>query len=259
MRPGIVGRWKKRPGGEREAVARLPASPPAFVLLAVALLATACVGGRNDPARMLPLDRREPVVYVALGDSTVEGIGATQRGADYVSRLHARLHEVYPRASVVNLGVGGATSADVRAGQLQRAVQLRPHLVTLSIGPNDITGEVPVAEYERNVDTIFRRLIEETSAVIVVNLLPDLAVTPRFRGGETAPTVGGLTVRFNRALKRAARSYGVEVVDLYRPSRSEIPRRPELVAADGYHPSDLGYERWAELVWIGVERRIGAP
>jgi acyl-CoA thioesterase I len=258
MRPGIVVRWKKRRGGEREAVARLLALRAA-VLLAVAVLATACVGGRNAAARMLPLDRREPIVYVALGDSTVEGIGATQRGADYVSRLHARLHEVYPRASVVNLGVGGATSADVRAGQLQRAVQLRPHLVTLSIGPNDITGQVSVAEYERNVDTIFRRLIEETSAVVVVNLLPDLAVTPRFRGGETAPTVGGLTVRFNRALKRVARSYGVEVVDLYRPSRAEIPRRPELVAADGYHPSDLGYERWADLVWMGVERRIGAP
>jgi acyl-CoA thioesterase-1 len=259
MRPGIVARWKKRRSGERAAVAFPPTSPLAAVLLAMVLLAAACAGGRNDPARMLPLDRREPVVYVALGDSTVEGIGATQQGADYVSRLHARLHEVYPRASVVNLGVGGATSADVRAGQLQRAVQLRPHLVTLSIGPNDITGQVSVVDYERNVDTIFRRLIEETSAVVVVNLLPDLAVTPRFRGGDTAPTVGGLTVRFNRALKRVARAYGVEVVDLYRPSRAEIPRRPELVAADGYHPSDLGHERWAELVWIGVERRIGAP
>jgi acyl-CoA thioesterase I len=259
MRPGIVARWKKRRGGEGGTVARLPTASPAAALLAVVLMATACVGGRPDPARMLPLDRREPVLYVALGDSTVEGIGATRQGADYVSRLHARLHEVYPRASVVNLGVGGATSADVRAGQLQRAVQLRPHLVTLSIGPNDITGQVSVAEYERNVDTIFRRLIEETSAVVVVNLLPDLAVTPRFRGRETASTVGGLTVQFNSALGRVARLYGVEIVDLYRPSRAEIPRRPELVAADGYHPSDLGYERWAELVWVGVERRIGAP
>jgi acyl-CoA thioesterase-1 len=207
----------------------------------------------------LPVDRREPIVYVALGDSTVEGVGASRRGADYVSRVHARLHEVYPQSSVVNLGLGGATSADVRTGQLGRAVLLQPHLVTLSIGPNDITGRVPVAEYERNVDTIFRRLTQETSAVIVVNLLPDLAVTPRFRGPETAPTVGGLTVRFNDALGRLARLYGVEVVDLYGPSRAEIPRRPELMASDGYHPSDLGYERWAELVWQGIERRIGAP
>lgn len=230
----------------------------ARLALAMALVLTACAGGRGDRARSLPLDRGAPVVYVALGDSTVEGIGATSPSATYVSRLHARLRAVYPRASVANLGLGGATSADVISGQLERAVLLRPHLVTLSIGPNDITGRVPVPDYERHVETIFRRLTQETSAVVVANLLPDLAITPRFRGREVAPVVGGLTVRFNEALARAARSYGVEVVDLYRPSRAEIPRRPELLAADGYHPSDLGYARWADLLWAGVERRLGA-
>ena len=117
---------------------------------------------------------------------------------------------------------------------------------------------MPVREYERNVETILGRLTRETSAVVVVNLLPDLAVTPRFHGPATRGTVAGLTVRFNDALARLARQYGVEVVDLYQPSRMEIPRHPELVAADGYHPSDRGYERWAELVWAGVERRISA-
>ena len=57
-------------------------------------------------------------------------------------------------------------------------------------------------------------------------------------------------------LARQGRRYGVEVIDLYGPSRVEVPRRPELLAADGYHPSDLGYARWAELLWAGVERHI---
>jgi lysophospholipase L1-like esterase len=228
-------------------------------LLAVAaLLTAACAGSRTERVRTLPLDHGAAVLYVALGDSTVEGIGATSPNASYVSRLHARLRAVYPRASVVNLGLGGATSAGVVDGQLERAVLLRPQLVTLSIGPNDITGHVPVQEYERHVDTIFRRLTRETSAVVVANLLPDLVATPRFRGRETSSAVAELTVRFNEALTRLARRYGVEVVDLYQPSRAEIPRRPELVAADGYHPSDLGYARWAELLWAGVERRIAA-
>jgi lysophospholipase L1-like esterase len=159
---------------------------------------------------------------------------------------------------VANLGVGGATSADVVEGQLERATLLQPQLVTLSIGPNDITGYVPLAAYERHVETIFRRLTAETGAVVVVTLLPDLAVTPRFRGRPAAPAVGELTVRFNGSLRRLARRYGVEVVDLYEPSRAEVPRRPELIATDGYHPSDEGYARWAELVWRGIERRLAA-
>jgi lysophospholipase L1-like esterase len=154
--------------------------------------------------------------------------------------------------------VGGATSADVIADQLERAVLLRPRLVTLSIGPNDITAHVPVGDYERNVDTIFRRLTRETDAVVVANLLPDLAVTPRFRGRERTADVSALTVRFNEALLRRARASDIEVVDLYRPSQAEIPHRPELLAGDGYHPSDVGYERWAEIVWAGVTRRIAA-
>ena len=128
--------------------------------------------------------------------------------------------------------------------------------MTVSIGPNDITARVPEAEYERNVETIFRRLTGEIRAVVVVNLLPDLAVTPRFRGKETEPAVARLTIEFNAALARQGRRYGVEVIDLYGPSRVEVPRRPELLAADGYHPSDLGYARWAELLWAGVERHI---
>ena len=229
-----------------------------LALVVAAALAVGCAGGRGERARTLPLGPGIPVLYVALGDSTVEGVGASSPAANYVSRLHARLRAVYPRACVANLGLGGATSADVVAGQLERAVLLGPHLVTLSIGPNDITGHVPLPEYERNVETIFRRLTRETGAVVVANLLPDLAITPRFRGREVAPAVGGLTVRFNEALGRLARRYGVEVVDLYEASRVELPRRPELIATDGYHPSDLGYARWAELLWAGVERRRAA-
>ena len=222
--------------------------------LAVVAAAALLAGCAQWPA--LPRDHKVSMLYVALGDSTVEGIGATSPATNYVTRLFTRLRVVYPRAGVINLGVSGATSADVVNDQLDRAILMRPKLVTLSVGPNDITGHVPVAEYEANVDTIFRRLVGEIGAVVVVNLLPDMAVTPRFRGREGEREVAKLTIEFNAALTRQARRYKVELVDLYKPSQVEVPRQPELLAADGYHPSDLGYARWAELPWVGVERRI---
>jgi acyl-CoA thioesterase I len=152
--------------------------------------------------------------------------------------------------------VGGATSADVRTRQLDRAIELRPDLVTLAIGPNDITTEVPLAAYEQNLEMILGRLRRETGAVVVVNLIPDLAVTPRFRGSQHREAVGRLTIAFNEALERKSRAHGAELVDLFAASRREVPLRPELMSVDGYHPSDAGYARWAELVWAGVEARI---
>ncbi len=221
--------------------------------LLAALVLVAC---SSAPDRALPADPRAPVRYVALGDSTVEGIGASSPEQTYVARLHARLRARYPRAEVENLGVAGARSADVLNGQLDRAIALAPDLVTLSIGPNDITAGVPVEQYERHVAAILDRLVAATRAVIVVNLLPDLALTPRFRGRPEQALVERLTARFNEALRRLARERPVELVDLFGPSREELPRRPELVAADGYHPSDAGHARWAELMWRGIEVRI---
>ena len=98
-----------------------------------------------------------------------------------------------------------------------------------------------------------------TAAAVVVNLLPDLAVTPRFRSDPAREQVGRLSIEFNEAVTRKARAHGVEVVDIYGPSREEVAARPEMVASDGYHPSDLGYARWAELMWAGIERLERQP
>ncbi|MFQ5809290.1 MAG: SGNH/GDSL hydrolase family protein [Armatimonadota bacterium] len=133
--------------------------------------------GRRPAPRQLPPDRSHPVVYVALGDSTVYGVGASRPVSNYVSRLYERLRSMYPGVRLVNLGVSGATAADVMRAQLGRAVALRPDLVTLSIGPNDITRERDVRQYERNIETILRALTHQTTATIVVNLIPDLTVT----------------------------------------------------------------------------------
>ncbi len=222
------------------------------VLVPLALVLMGC--STSEPRR-LPTDRQTSLVYVALGDSTVEGVGATAPERTYVAALHARLRQRYPAARAENLGVAGATSVEVLASQVPRAVELRPHLVTLSVGPNDITGRVLVHQFEGNVDKTLAAL-RPTGAVLVVNLIPDLAVTPRFRLGPEREIVGRFTVQFNDALKRQARQHDAEVVDLYGPSQAEVPGRPQLVAGDGYHPSDAGYARWAELMWQGIERRI---
>lgn len=225
----------------------------ALVLLGLGL---AACGGLRSERRALPADRGASVLYVALGDSTVEGVGASRPEASYVARLHRRLRAVYPGARVVNLGVAGARSSDVLNGQLRRALELGPDLVTISVGPNDITGGVGAGDFEINLERILAALTRETRAVVVVNLLPDLAVTPRFAASPARETVGRLTAEFNAVLRRAGRAHGAALVDLYEASRREVPRRPELVAGDGYHPSDAGYALWAELMWRGVQPHI---
>jgi lysophospholipase L1-like esterase len=225
--------------------------------VAAALLVASAAGARDEaPSRLLPALGTRDVVYVALGDSTVEGIGASSPAANYPSRIVERLRMLYPDARLENLGVAGAVASGVMATQLDRALALRPALVTLSIGPNDVTTDVPAGEYARNVEVVLRALHDRTSAVVVVNLLPDLAVTPRFAGSPRRDEVGRRAAELNGILGTAARRWDAEVVDLHAYSRDEVPQHPELIGDDGYHPSDAGYARWAELMWQGIARRL---
>jgi len=241
-----------REPGQRAAVLWLLV---AGMLCAASLYAYAQCSAPARPHR-LPSDPHASVVYVALGDSTVYGVGATSPGRTYVHRLYERLRAVYPLARLANLGVSGATAAAVVAGQLAVAVQQEPTLVTLSIGPNDITTHRQLADFARDIDTIMSTLRAKTSAVLVVNLIPDLAVTPRFRSGPHAAQVGRRAEECNAALSRSAWTQGAVVVDLFTHSRAELPWHPEFIAEDGYHPSDLGYARWAELMWEGIAPRL---
>ena len=68
--------------------------------------------------------------------------------------------------------------------------------------------------YARDIDAILRIHVRQTGAVVVVNLIPDLTVTPRFRGEEIEAQVRKRVVAFNEILALQARGYGAEVVDL---------------------------------------------
>src|SRR2546428_9158014 len=113
--------WGWGPAGRGE-----PVNLRRLALAALGTLSAGCAWGGQDEARLLPADRSTAVTYVALGDSTVEGVGASRPELNYVSRIHARLRAVYPSARLTNLGVGGATSGDVLARQLDRAIERRP-------------------------------------------------------------------------------------------------------------------------------------
>jgi lysophospholipase L1-like esterase len=226
------------------------------VAVVILLLAAIPATSARVDARTLPMPGTRGVVYVALGDSTVQGIGATSADATYPGLIAARLRAIYADARLENFGVAGAVAHDVVANQLERAVALRPALVTLSVGPNDVTGGISADDYARSIDAVLRALSERTAAVVVVNLLPDLSLTPRFARSPLRKKVIRRALELNANLKRAAAVWDAQIVDLHAASRREVPGHPELFASDGYHPSDAGYARWAELMWQGLARRL---
>ncbi len=187
-----------------------------------------------------------PVVYVALGDSTGAGVGAEDGG--YVARLFKRIELARSGSTLTNLCFSGATTDDVLSSQLDRGIASKPTMVTLGIGINDVGHGFNVEQFAANYDRILQRLTTETDAVIVATNIPDISSAPRipeFARAEYQQTI----IRFNQKLEKIAARHQVTVFDVFKVTHEQLPKHPEFFSADGFHPSDAGYETWAEHMW----------
>jgi hypothetical protein len=82
--------------------------------------------------------------------------------------------------------------------------------------------------------------------LLVINI-PDFSVTPK--GGEYSRgrdiSVGLMS--FNRIIAEEAERRGLTMVDIF-PKSQEMHNRPELIAADGLHPSAQAYAEWESVI-----------
>jgi lysophospholipase L1-like esterase len=194
--------------------------------------------------------------YVALGDSTSVGVGAAADGG-YPERIYQRLKAAGVPAGILNLGQSGATTREVVAGPVQKAVEVRPALVTLAVGTNDLWRMVPVGTFESQLKSIGTQL-EKTGATVLVSNLIDLSLAPISALVESALRIPRTTFNqriseFNDRLALLCRRHKFQLVDLFAVSQRELRGATDFFAADGFHPSAKGYERWAQEVWPHAE------
>lgn len=195
-----------------------------------------------------------PVNYLALGDSTGAGVGAREGG--YVARLFRRIVALRPESKLTNLCVSGATTSDVLRDQLDRGVAVNPNLITLGIGINDVGHGMSLERFSQNYDQILTTLKSKTTAMIVVTNIPEISTAPRIPQSMRSE-YQQLIVRYNQKLEEVALRHGVTVFDIYTTTHQELPSHPEYFSADGFHPSDQGYELWAETMWPTIASVLG--
>ena len=196
-----------------------------------------------------------PIHYLALGDSTGVGVGA--RNGGYVARLFRRISAHRPGSRLTNLCVSGATTADVLDSQLDQALDTNADLITLGIGINDIGHGLTVEEFGKNYEAILSRLKSNAGATIVVTNIPDISTAPQIPAFARR-RYHQLIVEFNQRLEEIALLHQVTLFDVYTITHQELPAHPEYFSGDGFHPSDEGYELWAEHMWPAIAKLFGA-
>ena len=115
--------------------------------------------------------------YVALGDSQTEGLwdGDDSEGVvGFADRLAAMLDEQAPGLAYANLAIRGRRIRDVLDDQLPKALAMRPDLISVCVGMNDITR--PGTLFGRamaDLDLLHERLAR-SGATVVTTTFPDI-------------------------------------------------------------------------------------
>jgi acyl-CoA thioesterase I len=175
----------------------------------------------RDPPRTA--DDGRPKI-VAFGDSLTAGTGVAP-SESYPAQLQTRLDRAGYRATVVNAGVAGETTAGGRR-RVDWILKGRPDIVILELGANDGLRGLDPEQARANLDAILRRLKDAGVTVILTGML----MPPNY--GED------YTRRFAAIYPALARAHGAAFMPFFLEG---VGGHPALNLPDGIHPNAAGY------------------
>jgi acyl-CoA thioesterase I len=179
-------------------------------------------------------------LWVVLGDSTAQGLGAPSPMGGYVGQVLAGLRQrTGERWRVLNLSLSGALIRDVQRDQLPR-IPAGASLVTCGIGANDILYSTPA-----KVLADLRRVIGAVPRGTVVLDLPLPTGIWGILGRASVPYVA----RINQTIRQAAAARGLPVAEV---SAHFLPPWAGKFGPDNFHPSQDGYRDWARALLTAI-------
>ena len=164
-------------------------------------------------------------LWVVLGDSAAQGVGASSHLSGYVGVVLSRLG---PSWRVLNLSRSGARTREVVDVQLPLVPPC--DLLTAVVGGNDAL-RTPEQQWTRDARDLCAAL-------------PAQAVVATVARGVFERK----TSRVNAVLREQAASHDLRVADLW--AHTGPPYRG--LYADGFHPNDRGYLQWADALWEAI-------
>jgi lysophospholipase L1-like esterase len=185
--------------------------------------------------------------YLALGDSYTIGTGASDGSRSWPSIIARRLN-----AELTNPAVNGYTTLDLIRDELPYLERLKPELVSILIGVNDLVQDRSSDQYKDSLSRIYDAVLDlEIPPRVVAISIPAWSYVPAaadFGGKDRVATLTGV---FNAVAEREARMRNFRWVDIGEASTSGIGSAG-WIASDDLHPGDAQYAAWAEAIWPAV-------
>ena len=186
----------------------------------------------------------EPLKLIALGESTVAGIGARTHESALTGQLALALKRHTNRT--VNWTVvarSGVNARKCRVELVPKLRGLRADVVTIVLGVNDTIEFHSPRRWAFDVERLIESVRAEVGdALVLLSGVPPMDCFPALPQ-PLSFVLGARSAALEKASVGLAK--GVRRV-VHVPFKIERDRCADLFCADGFHPSELGYKLWAE-------------
>jgi lysophospholipase L1-like esterase len=176
---------------------------------------------------------------VFMGDSITEGW---------------HLGQSFPGKPYINRGISGQTTPQMVLRFHQDVINLKPRVVVILGGVNDIagnTGPMALEDIENNLAAMAEIATANKVKVVFCSVLPaiDFWWAP---GQHPAKEIADLNVW----LKAYAASKGFTYVDYYSAMKDDQGGLPKSLSPDGVHPNAAGHAIMKPLVEAGIRKAL---
>ena len=171
-----------------------------------------------------------------------------------------RLEAYFPGKPYVNRGIGGQTTPQMLVRFRQDVIDLKPKVVVILAGTNDIagnTGPMRSEDIEANLASMAELAKAHGIQVVFCAVLPVHNYTEKSHD-FFAQRPPARILELNRWLKEYSGNNGVTYVDYFSALVDDKGLLRGDLAEDGLHPNDAGYKIMAPLAEAGIQKALAS-
>ena len=160
----------------------------------------------------------------------------------------------FPGKPYVGRGISGQTTPQMLVRFRQDVIALKPRVVVILAGTNDIAGNTGPSTLEMIEDNLasMTELAQANGIKVVLSSVLPVFDYPWAQGLEPAPKI----VALNAWIRGYAMAHGAIYLDYYRAVSDERGGMRSDLSTDGVHPNEAGYRVMAPLAEQAIERAL---
>jgi lysophospholipase L1-like esterase len=184
-----------------------------------------------------------------LGDSAAAGVGVANQQQALLGQLVSKLTPLCALEWRLEAETGSKTADIIE--RLERMDEFTVDVVIVSLGVNDVTGNVKLKTWLALQEQLRSILVLKFNAKVI--LLSSIPPMERFTSLPQPLRwyLGRKSKAFNLGLlDQSSRFSDLQYVDV------NFPMKAGYIAEDGFHPSDMAYNLWSDLVVNEIKYKL---